>query len=82
MDFALNQKTAWRLDFAAFLDLAAGLNCVGVEPRNDLGRPFFDGLPPARAAAMARDRGLRILGLSEIYPSTSGAPSAATPSPV
>ena len=68
MDFALNQKTASRLDFAAFLDLAAELNCVGVEPRNDLGRPFFDGLPPARAAAMARARGLRILGLSEVYP--------------
>jgi len=68
MDFALNQKTASRLDFAAFLDLAAALGCVGIEPRNDLGRPFFDGLPPARAAAMARERGLRLLGLSEVYP--------------
>ncbi len=68
MDFALNQKTASGLDFAAFLDLAAGLGCVGVEPRNDLGRPFFDGLPPDRAAAMARERGLRLLGLSEVYP--------------
>ena len=68
MDFALNQKTASRLDFAAFLDLAADLGCVGVEPRNDLGRPLFDGIPPVRAAAMARDRGLRFLGLSEVYP--------------
>lgn len=68
MDFALNQKTASGLAFAAFLDLAAELGCVGVEPRNDLGRPFFDGLAPDRAAAMARDRGLRLLGLSEVYP--------------
>ena len=68
MDFALNQKTASQLDFTAFLDLAAALGCVGVEPRNDLGRPFFDGMTPARAAAMARERGLRFLGLSEVYP--------------
>jgi 2-keto-myo-inositol isomerase len=68
LDFALNQKTASQLDFTAFLDLAASLSCVGVEPRNDLGRPFFDGMPPARAAAMARERGLRFLGLSEVYP--------------
>lgn len=68
MDFALNQKTASKLGFDAFLDLAAVLGCIGVEPRNDLGRPFFDGIPPERAAEMARNRGLRILGLSEVYP--------------
>ena len=51
LDFALNQKTASRLNFAAFLDLAAVLGCVGVEPRNDLGRPLFDGIAPGRAAA-------------------------------
>jgi 2-keto-myo-inositol isomerase len=68
MDFALNQKTAPKLGFAAFLDLAAELGCVGVEPRNDLGRPVFDGIEPARAGEMARERGLRFIGLSEIYP--------------
>jgi 2-keto-myo-inositol isomerase len=65
MDFALNQKTVPNLGFAAFLDLAAELGCVGVEPRNDLGRPLFDGLEPARAGEMARERGPR---LSEVYP--------------
>ncbi|WP_347312660.1 TIM barrel protein [Defluviimonas sp. SAOS-178_SWC] len=64
---ALNQKTARDLPFEAFLDLAAGLGCVGVEPRNDLGRPLFDGIAPAHAAEMARTRGLRFLGLSEVY---------------
>ena len=67
MDFALNQKTAPNLGFAAFLDLAADLGCVGIEPRNDLGRPLFDGIEPARAGEMARERGLRLIGLSEIY---------------
>jgi hypothetical protein len=64
MDFALNQKTAPKLGF----DLAAELGCVGVEPRNDLGRPVFDGIEPARAGEMARERGLRFIGLSEVYP--------------
>ncbi|WP_216665206.1 TIM barrel protein [Pseudoruegeria sp. HB172150] len=65
---ALNQKTAPNLPFPKFLDLAKSLGCVGVEPRNDLGRPFFDGAAPKEAAEMARQRGLRLLGLSEVYP--------------
>ena len=81
MDFALNQKTASKLGFAAFLDLAAELGCIGVEPRNDLGRPFFDGIAPERAAEMARDRGLRLLGLSDDPGSTTGTRSGARLSP-
>ena len=62
------RKTAPKLDFAAFLDLAAELGCVGIEPRNDLGRPIFDGIEPVRAGEMAHERGLRFIGLSEVYP--------------
>ncbi|WP_215558832.1 TIM barrel protein [Pseudooceanicola endophyticus] len=65
---ALNQKTAPELPFAAFLDLAQQLGCTGIEARDDLGRPFFDGLAPEEAGAMVRARGLRLLGLSEVYP--------------
>ncbi|MBB5535682.1 hypothetical protein GGD55_002386 [Rhizobium giardinii] len=65
---AINQKTARHLAYEAFLDLARNLDCVGVEPRNDLGRPLFDGISPSHAGAMARQRGLRLLGLSEVYP--------------
>lgn len=68
MRFGLNQKTVKDFPFEAFLDLAAKLGMVGVEPRNDLGRPFFDGFAPAKAGQMARDRGLAFLGLSEVYP--------------
>lgn len=64
----LNQKTARHFPWAGFLDLAQSLDCVGVEPRNDLGRPFFDAIPPEEAGRMARERGLRLLGLSEVYP--------------
>jgi len=65
---ALNQKTAPSLSYEGFLDLAAAVGCIGVEPRNDLGRPLFDGIAPAEAGRMARDRGLRLLGLSQVYP--------------
>ena len=68
IDFALNQKTAPQLGFGALLDLAAELGCVGVEPRNDLDRPFFDGIEPVCAGEMARERRLRFIGLSEVYP--------------
>lgn len=64
--FALNHMTVARLGFAELLDAAAALGCVGVEVRNDLPQPLFDGLDPARAGAMARDRGLRILALAEV----------------
>lgn len=64
--FALNHMAAPRLGFAAFLDLAAGLGCVGVEFRNDLGRPLYEGAEPAAVKAAARARGLRLLALAEV----------------
>ncbi len=71
MQTALNHITVARLGYVELLDLAARLGCVGVEVRNDLGRPLFDGAPAADAGAMARDRGLRIVGLSQVYPFNS-----------
>ncbi len=68
MQFALNHMTAPGLSFADFLDLAASLGCVGVEARNDLKGPLFDGMDAASAGRMTRDKGLRLVGLSEVYP--------------
>ena len=68
MKTALNQMTVPTLSYAAFLDLAQSLGCIGVEVRNDLGRPLFDGLAPETAGRMIRDRGLRLLGVSQVYP--------------
>lgn len=71
--FALNHIATPRLDSRAFIDLAASLGCVGVELRNDLAdkkladRPFFDGEAPAALGAYARNKGVRLLGLSEAY---------------
>lgn len=74
MKTALNQMTAPQLPLPAFLDLARALGCVGVELRNDmdaLGRPLLDGLPASEAGDMVRVRGLRLLGLSQVYPFNS-----------
>jgi 2-keto-myo-inositol isomerase len=66
--------TVPHLSFEAFLDLAADLGCVGVEARNDmdhLARPLFDGMTPEAAGQMIRDKGLRLVGLSQVYPFNS-----------
>lgn len=71
--FALNHITAPRLNSREFIDLAARLGCAGVELRNDLAdkrlseRSFFDGEDPRDVGAYARSRGVRLLGLSEVY---------------
>lgn len=73
LNFALNHMTTPRLDCRAFLELAASLDCIGVELRNDLAdkqltdAPFFDGEAPAVVGDYARSKGLRLLGLSEAY---------------
>ena len=64
--FALNHMTTATLGYVALLDLAADLGCVGVEVRNDLPQPLFDGMDPALAGNLARDKGLRLLAVAEV----------------
>lgn len=64
--FALNHMTVARQSFAGLADLAAALGCVGVEARDDLPGALFDGMDPAEAGAVLRDRGLRLLALAEV----------------
>ena len=68
MKWALNHMTTPNLGLVDFLDLAARLGCVGVELRNDIARPLFDGMAPDKAGALVRARGLRLVGLSQVYP--------------
>ncbi|KAF0175033.1 MAG: putative sugar isomerase [Rhodobacteraceae bacterium] len=64
--FALNHMTVARLNYVQLLDLAAALGCIGVEVRNDLRQPLFDGMGPAEAGALARAKGLRLLAVAEV----------------
>ena len=62
--FALNHMTVARLSYVQLLDIAAQLGCIGVEVRNDLPQPLFDGMDPAEAGDLARSKGLRILAVA------------------
>ena len=68
LQFALNQVTVPRRNWRDVLNLAHETGCSGVEFRNDLGRPLFDGDSPDQVAQVARDLGLEVLGLSQVYP--------------
>lgn len=82
LDFALNQVTMARAPLRRFLETARDLGCNGVELRNDLGRPLFDGLPAREAGDMVRDHGLRLLGLSQVYPCNRWSETVATESQI
>jgi 2-keto-myo-inositol isomerase len=60
--------TTPNLGYVDFLDLATTLGCFGVEVRNDIDRPLFDGMDAGEAGKIAKDRGLRLVGLSQVYP--------------
>ncbi len=66
MAFALNHMTVPSMSFEALIVLAKRLGCVGVEVRNDLGGPLFDGAAPAEAGRKAQAAGLRILAVAEV----------------
>ena len=58
--------TAPKLGWQAFLDLAQDSGCVGVEFRNDLKGPLFDGADPLLVGGAVKARGFRLLALAEV----------------
>ncbi len=65
--FGLNHKTMPFDATASVLDAACEMGCAGVELRNDLARPLFDGQPPTVIRDAAQRKQLRILALAEVY---------------
>ena len=63
---ALNHMAVPGLRYDAFLDLARGMGCIGVEFRNDLPGALFDGDTPDEVRTKAGASGLRILTLAEV----------------
>jgi 2-keto-myo-inositol isomerase len=63
---AVNHMTVARTSFRGVLEVASALGAEGVELRNDLSAPLFDGLDPEQAGAIVRANGLRILALAEV----------------
>jgi 2-keto-myo-inositol isomerase len=64
--FALNHMTVARLSFRELVALSKQLGCIGIEVRNDLPQPLFDGVDPAEGGAFVRDNGLRLLAVAEV----------------
>jgi 2-keto-myo-inositol isomerase len=64
--FAINHITCPRLTYVQLADLARNLGCVGIQLRNDLGRPLFEGDQPSQVRTAVQQNGLRLLGLAEI----------------
>lgn len=63
---ALNHMTLPTMSVEAVFGLAADLGCIGVEFRNDIARPLFDGAPPETVRDLAIDHNMRILALAEV----------------
>ena len=66
LPIGLNHMTAPTLSVQALFDLATKIGCVGVEFRNDLGRPLFDGQTPETVREIAHAANIRILALAEV----------------
>ncbi len=70
-DFAINHMTTPHVPWRELLALSTESGCMGVEFRNDLETPLFSGEAPEIVAAEVRRMGLRIVGLSQVYPFNS-----------
>ncbi|MEH7830392.1 TIM barrel protein [Gemmobacter denitrificans] len=66
LKFALNHMTVAKASFRDMVALATSLGCVGVEARNDLPQPLFDGMRPEAARDILAASGLRLLALAEV----------------
>lgn len=66
LPIGLNHMTVRRASARKLLDVAATLGCVGVELRNDVGRPLFDGETATVFSDAAKEKSLRILALAEV----------------
>lgn len=67
MPLGLNHMSMPHSSTIALLDVAESLNFVGVELRNDVPAPLFDGKTASEILREAKNRGLRILALAEVY---------------
>jgi 2-keto-myo-inositol isomerase len=68
LPLAINHMTVPGIGYRDLFRLAKSLGCVGVELRNDIPRPLFDGDDATAVRRDAEAQGIRIVGLSQIYP--------------
>jgi len=66
LQIGLNHMTVARQSFAQLVATAQAIGAVGVEVRNDLPQPLFDGIAPESARERLDRAGLRLLALAEV----------------
>jgi len=66
LPFSLNHMTVNAMPYSSLLDTAKALDCVGIELRNDLTTPLFDGATAELGGIAATNAGLRIFAIAEI----------------
>lgn len=54
------------MSFQELVRTAAAIGCSGIEVRNDLDAPLFDGLSPEEAKVMAKEQGVQIIAVAEV----------------
>lgn len=66
LNFALNHMSLAKRPYRDLLAVASNLACTGVEVRNDLGVPLFDGLDAEEAGRNAAAAGISIYAVAEV----------------
>jgi len=66
LPFSLNHMTVKAMSFSSLLDSAKALGCAGVELRNDLATPLFDGANAEQAGKVVADAGLNVFAVAEV----------------
>lgn len=66
MPYSINHMTVKAIPTSSLLDMALALNCAGVELRNDLPSPLFDGQTAQAVGKQVAQLGLRIFALAEV----------------
>lgn len=74
--FCLNHMTTPSMSFQELVRTAAAIGCSGIEVRNDLHVPLFDGLAPEEARIMANEQGVRIFAVAEVAAFNDGSSRA------
>jgi len=66
LPLSLNHVTVKTMSFSSLLETARTLGCVGVELRNDLSIPLFDGTTAKLGGVIAANAGLRVFAVAEV----------------
>ncbi len=66
LSFALNHMTVKAMPFSSLLETAKTLGCIGVELRNDLSTPLFDGATAKLGHVSTANAGLRVFAIAEV----------------